>query len=300
MSAVATEAAPPPTRRRTTGSAHRSAQGSTLAHEVIEALATVMDPELDEPITGLGFVRSVALHPSGVTVHLRLPTSFCSPNFAYLMVSDAQDALRRVRGVGTVTVLLDDHHDSDKINAGIAADAGYLGTFGVEAEEGLDALRLTFQRKAHTAAMERCVMAALTAGSVSVEDLGRLTLGDLPAGRTKEALLRRRTDVGLGVAPRERVVVDERGEPVPDEQLPLRLRLATSVRISLEGNAHFCRGLLATRYAEGDESALTTEITDTTSGTGTTRTTRATSTTSTAPSVSHPRTARRPKLDPKD
>ena len=191
---------------------------------------------------------------AGVTVHLRLPTSFCSPNFAYLMVSDARDALRRVRGIGAVTVLLEDHHDSDKINAGIAADAGYLGTFGAEAEEGLDALRLTFQRKAHTAAMERCVMAALTAGSAKVEDLGRLTLGDLPAGRTKEALLRRRTDIGLGVAPGERVVVDELGAAVPDEQLPLRLRLATSVRISIEGNAHFCRGLLATRYAEGDET----------------------------------------------
>jgi metal-sulfur cluster biosynthetic enzyme len=247
---------------------------------VLEALATVMDPELDEPITELGFVRSVALHPAGVTVHLRLPTSFCSPNFAYLMVSDAQDALRRVRGIGQVTVLLDDHHDSDKINAGIAANAGYLGTFGAEAEEGLDALRLTFQRKAHTAAMERCVMAVLTAGAARVEDLGRLTLADLPAGRTKEALLRRRTDIGLEVAPGERVVVDEHGGEVPDEELPLRLRLATSVRISIEGNAHFCRGLLATRYAGGDTTALTTQITDT--------------------STSHPRTANGPTLDSKD
>ena len=34
----------------------------------------------------------------GVTVHLRLPTAFCSPNFAYLMASDALDALRRNRG----------------------------------------------------------------------------------------------------------------------------------------------------------------------------------------------------------
>jgi metal-sulfur cluster biosynthetic enzyme len=264
---------------------------------VLEALATVMDPELDEPITELGFVRSVGLHPSGVTVHLRLPTSFCSPNFAYLMVSDAQDALRRVRGIGRVSVLLDDHHDSDKINAGIAAAAGYLGTFGAEAEEGLDALRLTFQRKAHTAAMERCVMAALTAGSVRIDDVGRLTLGDLPAGRTKEALLRRRADIGLGVAPGQRVVVDEHGAAVPDDDLPLRLRLARSVRISIEGNAHFCRGLLATRYAHGDDTALTTEITDTTSPTSPTR---STGTTSTEPSVSHPRAARRPKLDPKD
>ena len=276
MSTVATPSAAPSTGRRAAGTQH----GASLAHEVLEALATVMDPELDEPITELGFVRSVALHPAGVTVHLRLPTSFCSPNFAYLMVSDAQDALRRVRGIGQVTVLLDDHHDSDKINAGIAANAGYLGTFGAEAEEGLDALRLTFQRKAHTAAMERCVMAVLTAGAARVEDLGRLTLADLPAGRTKEALLRRRTDIGLGVAPGERVGVDEHGGAVPDEELPLRLRLATSVRISIEGNAHFCRGLLATRYAGGDTTALTTQITDT--------------------STSHPRTANGPTLDSKD
>ncbi len=238
-------------------------RGASLAHDVLDALATVMDPELDEPITGLGFVRSVALHPSGVTVHLRLPTSFCAPNFAYLMVSDAQDALRRVRGVGQVTVLLDDHHDSDKINAGIAANAGFVGTFGAEAEEGLDALRLTFQRKAHTAAMERCVMAVLASGRTRMEEVGALTLGDLPAGPRKEALLRRRADLGLGVAPGERVVVDETGVPVPEAELPLRLRRATSVRISIEGNAHFCRGLLATRYADGDETGITTQITDT-------------------------------------
>lgn len=258
MSAVATPVVPQP-RGRASAARH----GASLANDVLDALATVMDPELDEPITELGFVRSVALHPSGVTVHLRLPTSFCAPNFAYLMVSDAKDALRRVRGAGTVTVLLDDHHDSDKINAGLAADAGYVGTFGAEAQESLDGLRLTFQRKAHTAAMERCVMATLSSGAARIEDLGRLTLADLAGGRTKEALLRRRADIGLGVAPGDLVVVDEHGGAVPDEQLPLRLRLATSVRISIEGNAHFCRGLLATRYADGDADAITTDVTDT-------------------------------------
>lgn len=248
-----------PSRQRAAVTPH----GASLANAVLEALGTVMDPELDEPITELGFVRSVALHPAGVTVHLRLPTSFCAPNFAYLMVSDAQDALRGVRGTGQVTVLLDDHHDSDKINAGIAADAGYLGTFGAEAQESLDALRLTFQLKAHTAAMERCVMAALTSGEVRLEDVGQLTLGQLPGGHRKEALLRRRADIGLGVAPDDLVVVDDQGSPVAEDELPLRLRLATSVRISIEGNAHFCRGLLATRYAGGDESGITTQVTDT-------------------------------------
>jgi metal-sulfur cluster biosynthetic enzyme len=230
-----------------------------LASEVTAALATVVDPELDEPITELGFVRSIRLDDAGVTVHLRLPTSFCAPNFAYLMAADAQDALRRVPGAGRVLVLLDDHHDSDKINVGLALNSGYRGTFGPEADDSLDELRRIFQRKAHTAAMERCVMALLKSTGRNVDDLHRLTLGELPGSPHKEALLRRRTDIGLGIAPDDLVVVDEVGQPVEQAAVPLRLRYAKAVRVSVEGNAHFCRGLLATRY---DEEPLSTRITD--------------------------------------
>ena len=31
-------------------------------------------------------------------MHLRLPTSFCAPNFAYLMASDAKDVLVALPG----------------------------------------------------------------------------------------------------------------------------------------------------------------------------------------------------------
>src|SRR5436305_13907637 len=99
--------------------------------EILSALATVIDPELDEPVTELGFVRSVAVDDDGVEVHLRLPTAFCAPNFAYLMVSDAHDALTAVPGLGRVRVVLDDHHDSETINRGMAAAAGYVGTYRV-------------------------------------------------------------------------------------------------------------------------------------------------------------------------
>ncbi|TCC34429.1 iron-sulfur cluster assembly protein [Kribbella speibonae] len=221
---------------------------TSLQSEVVAALATVVDPELDQPITDLGFVRSIRIDRTGVTVHLRLPTSFCAPNFAYLMASDAVDALRRVPGVGVVSVLLDDHHDSDKINAGLAADAGYVGTFGSEAEQDLDELRRIFQRKAHTAAMERSVMALLRSTGTTVEQLPGLTLGQLPGGPHTEALLRRRAAIGLGIRPDDLVFVDDDGVPVPPEAVPARLRFAKAVRISVEGNAHFCRGLLATRY----------------------------------------------------
>jgi len=229
--------------------------------EIMAALDTVIDPELDQPITELGFVRSVAVDDAGVTVHLRLPTAFCSPNFAYLMASDALDALRAVDGIGEVRVLLDDHHDSDKINAGLAANAGYVGTFGAEADDSLDELRLTFLRKAHTAAMERCVSAFMREDGLAPGDLHRLMLRDLPDGREKSALLRRRFALGLSVCPNGRVVVDVEGHPLPVEAVPMRLRFARSVRVSMEGNAHFCRGLLATRYDDG--GTTTTQFTNT-------------------------------------
>jgi metal-sulfur cluster biosynthetic enzyme len=228
---------------------------ATLQYEIMTALATVTDPELDQPVTELGFVRSVAIDDDGVTVHLRLPTAFCSPNFAYLMASDTQDALRAIDGVGEVHVLLDDHHDSDKINAGLAADAGYVGTFGSEADESLDELRSTFLVKAHTAEMERCVASLARRKALDPSQIHRLTLRDLPDGNDKSALMRRRFALGLSMCPNSKVVVDDHGRPLPPEAAPLRLRFARSVRISMEGNAHFCRGLLATRYADGDDVA---------------------------------------------
>jgi len=223
---------------------------------IMAALSTVMDPELDQPITELGFVRSVAVDDAGVTVHLRLPTAFCSPNFAYLMASDALDALRAVDDIGDVRVLLDDHHDSDKINTGLAADAGYVGTFGSEAQESLDALRLTFLRKAHTAAMERCVAEVLRRKAIDPAEVHLLTLRELPDGGAKSALLRRRFSLGLSMCPNGRVMVDDDGHPLAADDVPLRLRLARSVRISIEGNGHFCRGLLATRYNDDDCNAM--------------------------------------------
>ncbi len=231
---------------------------SDLDSEVRAALSTVVDPELDEPITDLGFVRSVSVDGATVEVHLRLPTSFCAPNFAYLMASDAQDAVAAVPGVERVVVELDDHSDSEIINRGLAAAAGYRGTFGHEAEHSLDELRATFTRKAHTAAMERAVTALLRADrSLSEDRVHRLTLGDLPAGAPEtEALRRRRATVGLPLDDVSPVLVDADGTRPSPETAALFLRKARSVRISVDGNAHFCRGLLRTRYpgSEADQT----------------------------------------------
>jgi metal-sulfur cluster biosynthetic enzyme len=227
---------------------------AVTAEDIRRALDVVLDPELDEPITDLGFVRSVevtgSLASAEVVLHLRLPTSFCSPNFAYLMASDSKDAISALPGVARVVVELDDHHDSALINAGLAADAGYRGTFRHEAEDSLEELRWTFRRKAHTAAMERCLTDLLRADpTLAEENVGTVRLADLPPGRNKDALVRRRMAAGLPMVPDAVVLVDHDGSPYPPENVPLALRRARSTRISIDGNAHFCRGLLRTRYA---------------------------------------------------
>jgi metal-sulfur cluster biosynthetic enzyme len=218
--------------------------------QAMAALANVVDPELDEPITDLGFVHSLVVSPAlNVKLNLRLPTSFCSPNFAYLMASDAKDALTALDWTNDVVVELDDHHDSPIINAGLARDAGYRGTFGHEADESLDELRELFKRKAHTAAMERCLTALLTVGPHrSEEGLGAVTLCELPDDSTTAALMRRRSALGLSTWPDDLVMVDHTGRGYAADDVPLALRRARSTRISIDGNAHFCRGLLRTRY----------------------------------------------------
>jgi metal-sulfur cluster biosynthetic enzyme len=230
--------------------------------DVRRALDVVIDPELDEPITDLGFVRWVSLGDAGaggigLEVHLRLPTSFCAPNFAYLMASDAKDALVALPGVEHVVVELDDHHDSDIINRGLAADAGYVGTFRHEADSDLEELRAAFHRKAHTAAMERALTQLLRARpELQESQVGAVVVGDLPADDVTASLLRRRTTIGLGNHPSAPVLVDHLGIGYAPEAVPLALRRARSTRISIDGNAHFCRGLLATRYpgSEAEQS----------------------------------------------
>ena len=220
--------------------------------DVRGALDHVIDPELDEPVTDLGFVRSIDVTVDGaVEVHLRLPTSFCAPNFAYLMASDAKEAVVGLPWTTDVVVELDDHHDSEIINAGLAADAGYRGTFRHEADTGLEELRETFRRKAHTAAMERCLTGLLRADpDLAESELGTIVLADLPDDDAKRSLLSRRRAVGLTTDGTALVLVDSQGQGYAPDAVTHALRRARSVRISIDGNAHWCRGLLGTRYAE--------------------------------------------------
>ncbi len=218
--------------------------------EVWEALETVRDPELDESIVALSFVAGVQIDEGSVHVQLRLPTYFCAPNFAYLMVSDAFDAVTTAAGGRFVQIRLDDHFASEEINGGVSAGAGFQGSFPGQAREELDELRVAFQRKAHAACLERA-SAQLIKNGWLMEDLGTATLADLPDTPQSASLLRRRAELGLPTEPERPMFVDAQGKAVAQDDLGLHLRLARATRVSIEGNSGMCRGLLATRYGDG-------------------------------------------------
>jgi metal-sulfur cluster biosynthetic enzyme len=212
--------------------------------EVLDALSGVRDPELDEPVTDLGFVSNLEIEGDAVSVRLRLPTFFCAPNFAYLMVADAREAVLSVPGVHRVSVVLDDHYASEELNAGGTFDE----TFPDETEgPDLEELRTVFRRKSFVSRQEQLCRALLSEGRSPLE-LAAMRLGDMPPSQDLDKYLERRRELGLDISEGAPLVVDPDGNRIPEEAVVQHLRFARTIRVSIEGNAELCRGLLETRY----------------------------------------------------
>ena len=215
---------------------------------VLGALSGVRDPELDEPITELGFVSDLEIEGEAVNIRLRLPTYFCAPNFAYLMVADAREAILSVPGVRWANVILDDHYASDEIN-GVNEGQGFDGAFPGETEgPNLGELRSIFQRKSFVSRQEKLCRTLLAGGRTPAE-MVQMRVGDLPPTDEAEKYLKRRAELGVDVSPGASLIVDPDGRRVPEEAVVEHLRFARTVRVSIEGNAGLCRGLLDVRYA---------------------------------------------------
>ncbi len=215
---------------------------------VLDALSGVQDPELDEPISDLGFVSGLEIDGHAVSVRLRLPTYFCAPNFAYLMVADAKEAVLSVPGVSRASVILEDHYASEELNIGVNAGGGFDGAFPGETEgPDLGELRDTFRRKSFVSRQEKLCRTLLSDG-YSPAELAAMRLAEVPPSEATEKYLERRRELGLDVSDEAPLVVDANGKKVPEEAVVGHLRFARTVRVSIEGNAGLCRGLLATRY----------------------------------------------------
>ena len=220
----------------------------TIRSRVLDALGTVYDPELDEPITSLRFVTSCDVSANGdVDVRLRLPTPQCAPNFAYLMAADARNAVRRLPEVRAVTVLLEDHYTGDEINTAVGRAEAFAQAFPGETEGELDALRDLFRRKALVARQSR-LCEALLAGGATPEEVTALRLADLPDDPEARRCTELREQLGISADRNAPAFVRPDGEPVAAADLRLWLRKARLMRTSLEVNGGICRSLLRIRY----------------------------------------------------
>lgn len=229
----------------------------SLESRVIAALDTVYDPELDEPITTLGFVGSCVVTEDGdVAVRIRLPTPQCAPNFAFLMAADARNAVRRLPEVREVSVVLEDHYTGEEINTAIADGDGFASAFPGETAGDLDALRELFQRKALLARQARVCQALLAEEGETPETVLARRVSDLPDTPDGLRVAALRAALGLPHDPDAPALIAGDGASLTVSDLPMWLRRAKLVSLSLEANGGMCRDLLRARYGNPDQEEI--------------------------------------------
>jgi metal-sulfur cluster biosynthetic enzyme len=224
------------------------------AMQVEACLATVMDPELDESVTELGFVTSVEFageSESEVRIGFKLPTYWCAANFAFLMADDMRHAVLALPWVTAVQVQLHDHMYAEAINQGVATGAGFQAAFGEAAQGGLEALRHTFLLKAFQRRQEALLQHLLDSGHspAALVAMDLQALQDLPLEGEAELLveryLARRDVVDAGAL----AFVDSAGQAIAATALRSHLHGLRRVGVNAEFNGALCRGLLSVRDA---------------------------------------------------
>ncbi len=232
--------------------------------QVWAALDLVTDPELDEPITDMGFVEQVAVDgEGGVNVAFRLPTYWCSPNFAFLMAQDIKSNIDALPWVTRSDVQLLDHMSAEEMNAVVNAGGFFSDVFNeLTKGEDLKALREKFDVKAFQRRQE-VVIKALQAQGLGVADIVALPLAVLKATNLGEA---ERAKVRyLELAHTKGILGDlalttYQRAPLTVAGFSEYMSLLRSVRINMEFSGSLCRGLKNNRYLELDASGVLASV----------------------------------------
>ena len=245
-------------------SVHEDAIDGGREAEVMACLATVTDPELDEPVTELGFVEGVTVGRDGaVAIDFRLPTYWCAANFAYMMAEDMRDAVAALPWVTGVIPRSREHMCAEEVNRGVAQGLDFGAAFGEAGDDdSLASLRTTFRRKAFQGRQEALLRALLAQGvhraalvTMRVSELeGAALAGDKCAGLNRR-YQEMRARVGGPADPDTLAFVTAEGAPLTEAGFDEHLRSLASVRIAMEFNGALCRGLLAAR----DRASASTE-----------------------------------------
>ncbi|MEO0822345.1 MAG: iron-sulfur cluster assembly protein [Pseudomonadota bacterium] len=237
---------------------HASESLTARERAVWQRLDRVTDPELDEPLTDLGFVEAVRVEKETVTVSFRLPTYWCSPNFAFLMAEGIRREVAVLPWVRTVRVHLEDHMCAEEMNAAVNDGRSFAEALALREEGGdLAEVREIFHRKAFQRRQES-VLVALRALGHGPAELAAFTLGALDRIRFEDPEARRQQgryreilgERGLAEAPGDPAFPDPDGVPLTEAGFKERMSALRAVRINMEFGGALCRGLKQSRYKE--------------------------------------------------
>jgi len=239
------------------------------------ALSTVVDPELDQPVTDLGFITCCNIDADyGVDVEYRLPTYWCAANFAFMMGHDLVDAIDSLDWPAWRRVRLLDHFYAEQINRGLADNADFQTTCDGEAADDLITLRATFRHKAFMARQERLLDHLIRFGwtaeeivALSVADLVAMAFDESRGVRLRDRYLAMRQGftpgefnaAGYRSDAIEVAFVTATGAPLTTETLDGHRQRLRSVRMNSEFNAVMCTSVLAARKRESDTPLTATE-----------------------------------------
>ena len=226
--------------------------------EIWKRLSEVTDPELDEPVTELGFVERVDVDGDTVEVDFRLPTYWCAANFAFLMVDDIRIAVEGADWVSRVKPRLLDHMYEDEVNRAAGGGRSFKDVFDdLGADDTLDEVRKKFRLKAFQRRQEMVLRGLRRLGfddrSIVEMDLGTLealTIEDEDGARQKPRYVRILREFGHASKPQDLAFVTPDGDRLTAAAFEKYLQELRGVRINMEFNGAICRGLLSTRYKE--------------------------------------------------
>ncbi|MFA9516137.1 iron-sulfur cluster assembly protein [Halopenitus sp. H-Gu1] len=237
---------------------------------VLETLESVTDPELDRSIVELEYPDEIRIEgETDVSVHVAftLPTAWCSPAFAWMMATDAREAVESLPEVADCTIELREHMHEREVNRGVNGGLPFSEAFP-DAEDGIGDLRESLDEKAvlsrQYVAVERLLAAGIDLDQIAVLDRGDLDRG-IADDRIAVSVPGREFEVTVPAEPLERYLEKaeelgrfERTERLfrtPDgtlidpENAELVHRRARLARVNMDGQGGVCDALHEARQS---------------------------------------------------
>ncbi|MCQ6267785.1 iron-sulfur cluster assembly protein [Fictibacillus sp. WQ 8-8] len=219
---------------------------------VMEKINLVYDPELDKSVLEMNFIEEVKIQGTDVNVAMRLPTYWCSPNFAFIMAEDIRDRVMEIPWVKKVIINLKDHSASEEINKGVTEGKSFKEVFTHLASNDLKEVRKKFQIKSFISRQEKLLRSLINYGME--KNMLNLTVKELNAhpAITDRSVLNRylilRNELGFSNDPYDQAFIKPTGESIDPKEFSDYLLEARRTRMSMEFNSTYCRGLLDARY----------------------------------------------------